>query len=488
MTELGNSCPGERNVAEFDATDFSNRALNQGTGFYHAPLSQTVPLHDRPKRLRSAPSGGRRPPQSVALGRSREQMLVDQAVHISDLAQEGLAEAALTNKTLKLHRPSSSCSPLRLGASRPQTPERIFDLAAYTERRAHKTLAIEEFSYEDGVAPAQWDVLQVCDWVDFVGLSQFRRNFAASGVSGRVLVKLTREQLRDDLGIKDTPYQDEVLHQVEHLLQLFDSSGRRTNRDMPAKSAGVLTPSTPVGKVCRKAALQKKLGYKVTCAQQMHHHLGQIRCCLRGIDGLRTDLTPQAALMQEVTRKMGSRVSEMESDCTTVQERLVVMHRSLSEPQLAISASSSPAKSGTLCIQDVSNFSPDGLTFQPILSPKTIALERRRLRDSNCFERNYQDGNRRQLALTRKKKEQEVKIAKDMRKKGYTSEEARSKLDGFVKRLDKYHEDKSFNMSMLANTYAPPSPSMAAFPSKDVMDDHVERVTRKGAIRKQHTQ
>ena len=41
-----------------------------------------------------------------------------------------------------------------------------------------------------------WSVPEVCDWVEYIGLGQYRKRFVHHCVDGRLLLRLTETQLK----------------------------------------------------------------------------------------------------------------------------------------------------------------------------------------------------------------------------------------------------------------------------------------------------
>lgn len=46
------------------------------------------------------------------------------------------------------------------------------------------------------VAPALLQVREVCDWLELIGLGQWRRAFVHNAVSGALLLRLSSEELK----------------------------------------------------------------------------------------------------------------------------------------------------------------------------------------------------------------------------------------------------------------------------------------------------
>ena len=42
----------------------------------------------------------------------------------------------------------------------------------------------------------EWGVVEVANWIDAIGLSQYRKRFLHNCITGRLLVKLTDEHLK----------------------------------------------------------------------------------------------------------------------------------------------------------------------------------------------------------------------------------------------------------------------------------------------------
>ena len=45
-----------------------------------------------------------------------------------------------------------------------------------------------------------WSVPEVCDWVEYIGLGQYRKRFVHHCVDGRLLLRLTETQLKVSKG------------------------------------------------------------------------------------------------------------------------------------------------------------------------------------------------------------------------------------------------------------------------------------------------
>jgi hypothetical protein len=65
-----------------------------------------------------------------------------------------------------------------------------------------------------------WDVKDVCNWVEVIGFGQYRRRFAHHSVDGVLLIALTDEQYKSDLGILPLGHRTALIRAVKELQEL----------------------------------------------------------------------------------------------------------------------------------------------------------------------------------------------------------------------------------------------------------------------------
>ncbi|KAL4443818.1 hypothetical protein ABPG75_011555 [Micractinium tetrahymenae] len=69
--------------------------------------------------------------------------------------------------------------------------------------------------------PADWTVTEVCDWLELIGLGQYRRRFVHNAVSGAVLLKLSNEELKVEVGIGPLGHREGLLNAINDLEQFW---------------------------------------------------------------------------------------------------------------------------------------------------------------------------------------------------------------------------------------------------------------------------
>lgn len=62
-----------------------------------------------------------------------------------------------------------------------------------------------------------WSVAQVCDWIVYIGMGQYRKKFVHHCINGKLLCKLTDTQLRVELGIGPLGHREELLSAIRQL-------------------------------------------------------------------------------------------------------------------------------------------------------------------------------------------------------------------------------------------------------------------------------
>ncbi|KAK9818177.1 hypothetical protein WJX72_008293 [[Myrmecia] bisecta] len=82
--------------------------------------------------------------------------------------------------------------------------------------------------------PCDWTVPEVCDWVDFIGLGQYRKKFLHSYINGRILLKVTNDHLKLDLGIAPLGHREGLLMAIADLASARPAlRGRRRPTSAP---------------------------------------------------------------------------------------------------------------------------------------------------------------------------------------------------------------------------------------------------------------
>ena len=97
----------------------------------------------------------------------------------------------------------------------------------------------------------QWDVHEVCIWVEDVGLPQHRKRFAHHVVDGKLLLKLTDANLKADLGIDSLGHRECILGCVAELKQnaaalRASAPVATTNKNAAADATAAAQPSARV--------------------------------------------------------------------------------------------------------------------------------------------------------------------------------------------------------------------------------------------------
>ncbi|KAK9868654.1 hypothetical protein WJX84_003868 [Apatococcus fuscideae] len=172
------------------------------------------------------------------------------------------------NSNLASHRPSDqaandSHSPsdrtaysyhaedrLNLESNR-ESPARSQDIPPYSESRHDYTLAERQSPNGRRQSPttqqrlhqrvqdqmcyevSSWTVTEVCDWVEEVGLGQYRRRFLHHCIDGNLLLRLTGHELKEDLGIGPLGHRDGLLQAICDLQHHFQQRASRGQGHMP---------------------------------------------------------------------------------------------------------------------------------------------------------------------------------------------------------------------------------------------------------------
>ncbi|PNW87853.1 hypothetical protein CHLRE_01g004550v5 [Chlamydomonas reinhardtii] len=72
--------------------------------------------------------------------------------------------------------------------------------------------------------PATWDALDVANWVDFIGLGQYRRRFLHHCVDGRMLLRIKDAQLKSELSIGPMGHRAAVLEAAAQLVRNYEEA------------------------------------------------------------------------------------------------------------------------------------------------------------------------------------------------------------------------------------------------------------------------
>lgn len=67
--------------------------------------------------------------------------------------------------------------------------------------------------------PCTWDVREVCNWIEVIGFMQYRRKFSHNSVEGELLVAMTDEHLKKDLGILPLGHRTALLKAIKQLVE-----------------------------------------------------------------------------------------------------------------------------------------------------------------------------------------------------------------------------------------------------------------------------
>jgi len=69
------------------------------------------------------------------------------------------------------------------------------------------------------VPPEQWTTQQVCDWIDHVGLSLYRKLFAHGCITGRLLMSMTLQTLDSEVGIRTLQHRRLLMSKIRSLVE-----------------------------------------------------------------------------------------------------------------------------------------------------------------------------------------------------------------------------------------------------------------------------
>ena len=67
--------------------------------------------------------------------------------------------------------------------------------------------------------PCTWDIKEVCNWIEVIGFMQYRRKFSHNSVDGEVLVAMTDDQLKKDLGVLPLGHRTALLKAIKQLVE-----------------------------------------------------------------------------------------------------------------------------------------------------------------------------------------------------------------------------------------------------------------------------
>ncbi|KAL4855244.1 Dual specificity protein kinase splA [Chlorella vulgaris] len=120
-------------------------------------------------------------------------------------------------------------------APRPCSASPVLGCARDLEARVSKQM---------GRDPAEWTVREVCDWLELIGLGQWRRAFVHNAVSGALLLRLSSEELKTELGMAPLGHRDGLLTAVNDLEQYW----RQQLGQQPGGGAGGQAPQGPASR------------------------------------------------------------------------------------------------------------------------------------------------------------------------------------------------------------------------------------------------
>ncbi|GFR44833.1 hypothetical protein Agub_g6174 [Astrephomene gubernaculifera] len=112
---------------------------------------------------------------------------------------------------------------IRVAAPGVQQRQQRLDRPASASPRDLRASAVEGLPRKH---PASWDCVEVANWVEFLGLGQYRRRFLHHYIDGRLLLQLSDAQLKTELGIAPAVHRRAILDSAGALLRQFHESQR----------------------------------------------------------------------------------------------------------------------------------------------------------------------------------------------------------------------------------------------------------------------
>jgi hypothetical protein len=144
----------------------------------------------------------------------------------------------------------------RVGSRRP---------AAASPRAARPPLT-ERVANFSARPPATWTAAEVADWVDSFGFGQYRRRFVHHALTGALLLKLTDEQLRADLGVGPLGHREAILRAVVDLHRAGEAAGDAVV-GVGAPAPAARRPSGLVAAELRAAEQRTRLEHELAKAE-----------------------------------------------------------------------------------------------------------------------------------------------------------------------------------------------------------------------------
>eukprot|EP01043_Picozoa_sp_COSAG02_P058727 COSAG02_NODE_7357_length_3048_cov_2.695901_3_plen_799_part_01 len=84
-----------------------------------------------------------------------------------------------------------------------------------------------------GTLPIHWSVEQVCGWLDQIGLGVHKATFLENEVDGRLLLKLTVDEIKDELGVASGLQAKKIVSKIERLQGASVSSSPYDAKQQP---------------------------------------------------------------------------------------------------------------------------------------------------------------------------------------------------------------------------------------------------------------
>lgn len=151
--------------------------------------------------------------------------------HRARLSTSGSTAYSFSPSAGRAARPSSAPSrrPQPMGSPAASTipcgEERCF---ASVARRVAKMMGTWESGGQlPSVPPQAWTIMQVADWIDFIGYPRYRKHFIEACIEGRNLSTLTVELLRGGVGVVSLAHRMSILDEVQKLPWASGFDGER---------------------------------------------------------------------------------------------------------------------------------------------------------------------------------------------------------------------------------------------------------------------
>ncbi|KAL5234557.1 hypothetical protein ACI65C_001967 [Semiaphis heraclei] len=226
---MNNTCASEYEIVQFSSGTFLEKCLTETRDYILKVVEEKFlrVIDDNNKTQVSSLDGFKF--NSLRIFKNLFQQSYFNFIYLNELDGSGQRDFALLKQSLNAQfnfwRPSYRCPRNQNVMIKPLEKAIIYsnDTASGLAKQSCQLIA-EEDPYRLNMCVPQWLAKDVCKWLNRIGFSEFANNLLKNQVDGDLLLRLTTDELINEIGIKNGILEKRFIRELNNLKQSADYS------------------------------------------------------------------------------------------------------------------------------------------------------------------------------------------------------------------------------------------------------------------------